>query len=218
MQACIKERFAVRCHPPSHLPTPTLPRAAPLTRGQLRGINVGGKNRLPMKRLVAILEELGCCHVKTYIQSGNAVFRSTLRDTAAFAETLGRQIESHEGFRPRVMLKSLEELERAIAANPFPHADDDPKSLHVFFLADSVDQDHRHELESLRAESERFEFIGQALYLYAPDGMGRSKLAANAERMIGVPMTARNMASDGDTTLSRGRTSDSTNYVCRRER
>lgn len=73
----------------------------------LRGINIGSNRRLPMKPLIAILEELGCRDVKTYIQSGNAVFRSCLRDAAAFADTLSGRIELTHGFRPHVMLKSI---------------------------------------------------------------------------------------------------------------
>jgi uncharacterized protein (DUF1697 family) len=161
----------------------------------LRGINVGGKNLLPMKLLVAILEELGGSHVKTYIQSGNAVFRSTERNASAFAETISREIESRQGFGPQVMLMTLKDIENAIVANPFPEAEGEPKSLHLFFLADTADSPNLDGLEKLRADSERFKLVRKVFYLHAPNGVGRSKLAANAERLIGVPVTARNWRS-----------------------
>ncbi len=84
---------------------------------------------------------------------------------------------------------------RSAAANPFPQAVDDPKSLHFFFLADTASNPDLDSLEKLRARSERFELIQKVFYLHAPNGIGRSKLAASAERLIGVPATARNWRS-----------------------
>ncbi len=161
----------------------------------LRGINVGGKNLLPMKNLVALLEELGCSQVKTYIQSGNAVFRSEEQDASLLSNTISGKIKSHHGFQPQVILLTLKEVEKAIAANPFPEAEDEPKTLHLFFLAAPPDDPDLEGLEELRAESERFELTKNVFYLHAPKGIGRSKLAANAERLIGVPVTARNWRS-----------------------
>ena len=85
----------------------------------LRGINVGGKNILPMKQLAALLEDLGCSHVKTYIQSGNAVFRSKRHSPALLSKTISGEIESRHGFQPQVVLLTLKEVEKAVAANPF---------------------------------------------------------------------------------------------------
>ncbi|MBW3539968.1 MAG: DUF1697 domain-containing protein [Planctomycetes bacterium] len=161
----------------------------------LRGINVGGKNLLPMKELVAIFEEAGCNHVETYIQSGNVVFRSKERDAATLARTISREVKSRHGFQPQVMLLTLNDIEKAVAGNPFPEAADEPKSLHLFFLANKADDPDLDGLEKLRAESERFELTKNVFYLHAPNGIGRSRLAANAERLIGVPVTARNWRS-----------------------
>lgn len=161
----------------------------------LRGINVGGKHLLPMKQLVAILDDLGCSHAKTYIQSGNVVFRSHERDASALAEAISREIECKRGFRPQVLLMTRKEIESAIAANPFPEAVDAPTSLHLFFLADKAGGPDMDGLEKLRAESERFALTRKVFYLHAPNGIGRSKLAAGAERLIGVPVTARNWRS-----------------------
>ena len=84
------------------------------------------------------------------------------------------------------------DLERAIALNPFPEAESDPKGLHFGFLDDLPSTPDLDKLESLKAENERFQLIGSVFYLHAPDGVGRSKLAANCERLLGVPMTDRN--------------------------
>ena len=156
-----------------------------------RGINVGGKNALPMKELVAILEDLGARKVKTYIQSGNAVFVGKDKG-AALSKTIGVEIKKRRGFEPCVLLLGLEELERAIEQNPFPEAETDPTSLHAGFLAAAPQRPDIKTIESLRSDSERFHLIDSVFYLHAPEGVGRSKLAAKAEKLLGVPMTDRN--------------------------
>jgi uncharacterized protein (DUF1697 family) len=161
----------------------------------LRGINVGGKNLLPMKQLVSLLEALGCSDVKTYIQSGNAVFRSDEHDATLLSNTISREIKSKHGFQPQIILLTLTEVEKAIAANPFPEVEHEPKTLHLFFLAAPPDDPDLNGLEEARAESERFELLKKVFYLHAPNGIGRSKLAAKAEKLIGVPVTARNWRS-----------------------
>ena len=157
----------------------------------VRGINVGGKRRLPMKEFVSILEDLGAREVKTYIQSGNAVFRSRSKP-AHLAAGIGREIKERRGFEPHVLVLKSEDLEAAIAANPFPEAENDPKTLHVGFLDAAPKESDSAELQSLAKDSERFRLIDRVFYLHAPEGVGRSKLAANAERLLGVAMTDRN--------------------------
>src|SRR4029453_16438941 len=92
-----------------------------------RGINVGGKNSLPMKELVSLLEDLGCRSVKTYIQSGNAVFKSKEKDAARLSNKIRVEIKKRRGFEPYVLLLGLEEMEKAIAGNPFPETESEPK-------------------------------------------------------------------------------------------
>lgn len=156
----------------------------------VRGINVGGRT-LPMKELVAHLESLGCRNVVTYIQSGNVVLQSN-KKTSELVVGIPKVIEQHHGFSPSVLLLTLAELESAIAGNPFPDAEADPKGLHCGFLGAVPSNPDLEKLESLRAKSERFHLAKKVFYLYAPDGIGRSKLAANSERLLGVPMTDRN--------------------------
>jgi uncharacterized protein (DUF1697 family) len=157
-----------------------------------RGINVGGRSTLPMKELVIILEELGCQNVRTYIQSGNAVFESDASDASRLSKSISTEIEKRRGFAPHILLLSLQELEKAVANNPFPEGKDDPRALHVGFLASAPGQPDLKKLESLRAEKERFQLVANIFYLHAPDGIGRSRLAASTERLLGVPMTDRN--------------------------
>ena len=157
----------------------------------LRGINVGGRNPLPMKELVAILEDLGCEAVKTYIQSGNVVLQSRKRATRLASE-IGHEIERQYGFEPQVLLLAVSELEAAIAANPFPEAMTDPGGLHFGFLDSVPPNPNMKKLEALKTKTEQFRLIDKVFYLYAPDGVGRSKLAANSEKLLGVSMTDRN--------------------------
>lgn len=157
-----------------------------------RGINVGGKNSLPMKDLVRILEERGLANVRTYIQSGNAVFESDGVDPSELVETIQAAIETEHGFRPDVLLLDSEDLNSALAANPFPEATTEPNRLHATFLtAAPVDPDLAS-LEEVRASTERFELVGKVFYLHAPDGIGRSKLFSRVERSLGVSGTTRN--------------------------
>src|SRR5262247_2494325 len=157
-----------------------------------RGINVGGKNSLPMKELVSLLEDLGCQSVKTYIQSGNAVFESKEKDASRLSNKISVEIKKRRGFEPYVLLLELADLERAITKNPFPEAETDPQVLHVGFLASAPENPDLKTLESLKKNSERFQLINNMFYLHAPEGVGRSKLAANVEKLLGVPMTDRN--------------------------
>ncbi|MGI9050353.1 MAG: DUF1697 domain-containing protein [Rubrobacteraceae bacterium] len=157
-----------------------------------RGINVGGNNLLPMKDLVDIRESIGLRDVKTYIQSGNAVFQSEETDASLLSNRISAAIEESRGFEPRVLLLDLEEIERAVEANPFPEAESEPKTLHLFFLASVPENPDLSALEGIKSGSERFVLADSVFYLHAPDGIGRSRLAANAEKLVGVSMTARN--------------------------
>jgi len=157
-----------------------------------RGINVGGKNTLPMKELVVILEDLGARKVKTYIQSGNAVFVCKDKETSQLSHRIRVEIKKRRGIDPYVLLLRLEDFEKAIRQNPFPEAENNPTALHAGFLAATPERPDMKALESLKSDSERFRLIGRVFYLHAPDGVGRSKLAAKAERLLGVPMTDRN--------------------------
>ncbi|PTY38454.1 hypothetical protein BGP77_12145 [Saccharospirillum sp. MSK14-1] len=157
-----------------------------------RGINVGGRNSLPMKQLKALLTELGAQNIRTYIQSGNAVFEHPAGDATDLAEQIGLAVQQAHGFKPEILLLTQTELEAAIAANPYPQAKDEPKSVQLFFLATPAVDPRLNELAELKSNSEDFTLIDQVFYLFAPDGIGRSKLAERVERKLGVATTARN--------------------------
>jgi uncharacterized protein (DUF1697 family) len=157
-----------------------------------RGINVGGRHILPMKELVALLEDLGCRNVKTYIQSGNAVFESEVNNTSQLSKKISAEINKRRGFEPYVLLLRLEELEKAITNNPFPEGEKDPRALHVGFLSSTPKTPNLNALERLRANREQFQLMDNLFYLHAPEGIGRSKLAASTEKLLGVQLTDRN--------------------------
>lgn len=157
-----------------------------------RGINVGGKNVVPMKKLVTALTVAGCKQVKTYIQSGNVVFRHAAKTPSALQVIIADRIEKVFGFRPEVFVLSVDRLERALDRNPFPAAVAAPNRLHAFFLAREPEAPDTGALEQWKTDNESFVLDQGIFYLYAPDGIGRSKLAARVERLLGVPTTARN--------------------------
>ncbi len=147
---------------------------------------------MPMKDLVVLLEVLGARNVRTYIQSGNAVFQSAEKNASRLSRQLVAEIKKRHGFEPLVLLLGLEAIETAIAKNPFPEAEADPSSLHLGFLASTPKNPDLETLKKLKKASERFHLGDNVFYLHAPEGVGRSKLAARTEKLLGVPMTDRN--------------------------
>lgn len=158
----------------------------------LRGINVGGKGTLPMKELTAILESLGATGVKTYIQSGNAAFQHKPAEALKIASKLTAAINKARGFAPQVVVLEAKQFAKIAKANPFPEAEAEPKSLHIWFLAAKASKANVEALTNLKSKTEQFQLTTTAFYLHAPNGIGRSKLAANVERHLGVAATARN--------------------------
>ena len=157
-----------------------------------RGLNVGGSNILPMNELVTVLEKIGARNVKTYIQSGNAVFQSEETNASLLSTKISAAIEKSHGFEPRVLLLELEELEKAVESNPFPEAESEPRALHLYFLETIPENPDFDTLASIKSNRERFALEDGVFYLHAPEGIGRSKLAAKAEKLLGVSATARN--------------------------
>jgi uncharacterized protein (DUF1697 family) len=161
----------------------------------LRGINVGGKNRLPMKELRALLKDMDLQKVRTYIQSGNVVFQAEEGDASKISADIGAAIKDTFGFEPQALVLTGEEFEEALDANPFPEAESEPKSLHLYFLASSPADPDLAALEDVKKVNERFLLLDRVFYLHAPEGIGRSKLAAKVEKTLGEPVTARNWRS-----------------------
>jgi uncharacterized protein (DUF1697 family) len=157
-----------------------------------RGINVGGSHMLPMKELKLLLEQNDCQAVRTYIQSGNVIFESSISDVGRLAKRLTAAVSKSHGFEPRVLILTRAEFEKAAAGNPFPEASDNPKSLHLFFLAEPPKKPDLKACEALKSKTERFVLKGSTFYLYTPAGFGPSNLAGRAEKLLGVAATARN--------------------------
>lgn len=160
-----------------------------------RGINVGGHNKLPMRELKDVLAGLGLQDVATYIQSGNVVFAAEQADKTMLVESIREAVNQSHGFAPQVLLLTAEEFARAAAANPYPEGEEAPKMLHLYFLVEEPPDPDMQKLEGLQRGSERFTLLGKVFYLHAPEGIGRSKLAAAVEKALGVPVTARNWRS-----------------------
>lgn len=148
-----------------------------------------------MKDLVRILEGMGFQDIRTYIQSGNVVFRSDRKCAARDAGRISDAVEKEFGFRPNVLLLTHAELAEAIARNPFPT--DEGKFLHFFFLESEPGEPDLDALDAIRSETEQFRLDGRVFYLYTPDGFGKSKLAARVERALGVSATGRNFNTVG---------------------
>ena len=155
-----------------------------------RGINVGGANILPMKVLKNLLEEIGCEKVQTYIQSGNVVFQNKNKQRSDLTREISAAIQQQFGFAPKVMLLEQSDLQKAVKENPYKTSEG--KALHFYFLDTPPKKPDLEPLQALKSPSEAFTLKNNVFYLYAPDGIGRSKLAAKVEQAVGVAATARN--------------------------
>ena len=158
----------------------------------LRGINVGGNNIIRMADLRATFESLGFSGVSTYIQSGNVVFDATKTTATRLSKQIGECIVENFGFESWVMVLTAAELRRAMAANPYPKADAEPKTLHLFFMAKPPPSPDIAGMNKLKSPSESFALKDNVLYFHSPKGFGISKLAARIDRLLGVETTARN--------------------------
>ncbi len=157
-----------------------------------RGINVGGHRRLPMKELVVALEKLDLFDVNTYIQSGNAIFRSGQTSASALSQAIEQAIQTSHGFRPDVMVLSADAFRAAAANNPFPTSETTTKTVHLYFLAEPPTTPRLSLLDTVQSGHEAYHLGQQVLYLHTPDGFGNSKLAQKVPRALGVSATARN--------------------------
>jgi len=162
--------------------------------GLLRGVNVGGHNKIKMDALRALCGSLKLKDACTYVQSGNVVFRSDVKDLVRLAKRLEDGIERDFGFRPAVILRTAAELRDVIARNPFgKHRGIEPKKLLVTFLASEPSQEARDKALQIKAGADELHIDGRELYIYFPNGMGRPTLSpAAVERALKTPGTGRN--------------------------
>jgi uncharacterized protein (DUF1697 family) len=159
----------------------------------LRGINVGGKNTLPMKDLLAMFERAGAGDARHYIQSGNVVFRAAAPLAARLPGLVAREIERGFGLRVPVILRSGDQLRAATKANPLLAAGADPATLHVMFLERAPGKKEIAALDPRRSPPDSFTLVGREVYLCCPDGMARTKLTnAYFDSTLRTTSTVRN--------------------------
>jgi uncharacterized protein (DUF1697 family) len=166
----------------------------PVLISMLRGVNLGGRNKIKMDALRALYESMGLRDAQTYINSGNVIFRTPERDAARVSRKIQNGIEKKFGFRPEVILRTTAELREVTARNPFAKRRGiEPGKLLVAFLAGDPDGEARDDVLKIKAGPEELRIFGRELFIYFPDGQGRSKLTwAKIEKTLKMPGTGRN--------------------------
>jgi uncharacterized protein (DUF1697 family) len=155
----------------------------------LRGINVGGGNKVPMADLRALAEDLGWNDVATYVASGNVVF-SAKGDADKLADTLRKALASGQGVDVPILVLPADRLKADLDACPFEPKEE--KHVHVLFLFDQPHLD-KALLADLKTPTEELSVNKQTAYLHTPDGFGRSKLGEKLGKVVGCDFTARNL-------------------------
>jgi uncharacterized protein (DUF1697 family) len=160
----------------------------------LRGVNVGGYNKISMEILRELCSKLKLCDIQTYLQSGNAVFRAEERDLDGLSKRIQVAIERKLGFRPEVILRTVPELRDAIARNPFAKRRGlEPRKLAVTFLAADPGKEARENVLKIKMDPEELRIDGREMYIYFPNGMGRPSFSWSViERTLKVALTSRN--------------------------
>lgn len=169
----------------------------PVLISMLRGVNLGSHHRIKMEDLRALYESLHLEGPRTYVQSGNVIFRTKEKNAAKLAEKIQASIEREFGFRPEVILRTLDELKQSLAANPFLNRRDiEPSKLLITFLAAEPAAEAQATIRDLKVRREELHLIGRELYIYFPDGIGKSKVPwSSVEKLLNVTGTARNLNS-----------------------
>ncbi len=159
----------------------------------LRGINVGGRNKLPMRDLTTIFIDTGCTDVVTYIQSGNVVFRAPAELATRIPKLITDGIAERFGLQVPVVMRSAAEIDAVVSTNPYLDIEPDLTKLHVAFLADRPTEAAVDALDPDRSPPDEFELHGREVYLHLPNGAARSKLTnAFFDSKLGTTSTARN--------------------------
>jgi uncharacterized protein (DUF1697 family) len=165
----------------------------------LRGINVGGRNKVPMADLREVVAGLGHTGVTTYIQSGNVLFSAADTDTAKLAAALESAIEDRFGLWSSVVVLSRDELAEVLAASPYQD-EPNPRLVHVVFLNGEPPRDLLDRIEAAasaaaaKGSRDTVHAAGRALYIHTPDGFGKSELAQNLFRILTPPSEQKKQA------------------------
>jgi uncharacterized protein (DUF1697 family) len=166
----------------------------PIYISMLRGINVGGHHRIKMDQLRTSLEALGLAQVKTYIQSGNVVFKAAKISPAALSKKIENQILAQFGFSVSVISRTAEEIAATIENNPLLNQRGiDQEKLHVAFLSEVAASPALQKLADLTLAPDRSRALGKEIYLYFPNGVSNSSLWKHPlDRVLSVVTTTRN--------------------------
>jgi uncharacterized protein (DUF1697 family) len=166
----------------------------PVLISMLRGINVGGHNKVNMTALRALFESLKFEDPRTYVQSGNIIFRSEEKISTTLTKKIQNAIEREFGCRPEVILRTTDEVRKAIAATPFSSRRKlEPGKILVTFLDGEPGAEADVALLSLKSYPEELHLKGRELYIYFPNGAGRSKLPwSSVAKLLKTTGTARN--------------------------
>jgi uncharacterized protein (DUF1697 family) len=161
----------------------------------LRGINILGRKRVEMSRLREMLEGMGFGQVRTYINSGNVVFKTGKSATSALSKKIEERMMAEFGFSALVITRTASELERAIEGNPFVRESrSDPSRVFIGFLTQAPKADAVERLQARAAKAEQAHCCSKEIYVYYVEGMGRAKLLTHGvlERVLAVSVTMRN--------------------------
>jgi uncharacterized protein (DUF1697 family) len=160
----------------------------------MRGINLGPHHRIKMEALRELFEELGLRDAKTYVQSGNVVFRAAKQDLTTLARRIEGRIEERFGFRPDTILRTTTDLRSVVARNPFAgRRGIEPGKLVVTFLARDPGAEAREKVHALNGGPEELRLDGRELYIYFPNGQARPQLKlAHVDKALRTEGTGRN--------------------------
>jgi uncharacterized protein (DUF1697 family) len=158
----------------------------------LRGVNVS-QNTLKMERVRDLWAALGFKNVRTYVQSGNIVFQAE-NPLSTWCSTVEQGLAGETRLPVAVFVRTLEELKGIIACNPFLKDQKiDPSKLHLTLLARDAGHDAFEKLSGVKTGGDQFQLSGKEVYVYCPNGYGRTKLSNNAlEKLLSVKATTRN--------------------------
>jgi uncharacterized protein (DUF1697 family) len=154
----------------------------------LRGVNVGGK-KVEMEKLRKDYKSLGFTNIRSYIQSGNVVFETSLRNN--LAETIEKKIKRSFDLDVEVFIRTESELREIVDNNPFRAKD--LTKLHVTFLREKPREIPDAEIAGVKDKAEDYQFYGREVYLFCPNGYGHTRLSNSLfERKLKILATTRN--------------------------
>lgn len=167
----------------------------PVAVSILRGVNLGGHKVVKMEELRRLYESLGYRNVESYIQSGNVVFELKANEVKGAARRIERAIEKKFGFSAAVVLRTAAELRQTLAASPFAGRENiEPAKLLICFLASAAAEGCAAKLAALKVEGEEIHHVGRELFVYFPQGQGKSKLRIDMlDKAAGCLCTGRNL-------------------------